>query len=232
VNRGSNEKPEGSGGVGPPGFEPRTNRLCIPLQLSLPLSGSWAGPSLYPAARVPAVWSLHLPRLDSGLGSGLPYRRSDVGFPEFDRCLQKITPLEARYNRSCRYVWVVTMTKPHPCLVCGNPLVGKQTKFCSIDCKNKHHQSYEAQKRRGIDRKLTLIEAAGGKCSVCGYQKNLAALSFHHTESATKDFKLDMRSLSNRTYASVQSEISKCILVCLNCHAELHNPHLDLDLLC
>ena len=123
------------------------------------------------------------------------------------------------------------MLKPRVCLVCSDRLTGKQTKFCSTACKNKHHQSYEAQKRRGIDRKMMLIKAAGGKCSICGYKKNIAALAFHHTESATKDFKLDMRSLSNRTYASVQTEIHKCILVCSNCHAELHNPHLDLDLL-
>jgi len=46
--------------MGPLGFEPRTDRLCIPLQLSLPLWGLWAGLSLHPS-RVPAVQSLHLP---------------------------------------------------------------------------------------------------------------------------------------------------------------------------
>jgi hypothetical protein len=58
---------------------------------------------------------------------------------------------------------------------------------------------------------------------------NLAALVFHHTDSTAKDFKLDMRSLSNRRLEPVLNEIEKCILVCANCHAELHNPHLNLD---
>jgi predicted HNH restriction endonuclease len=101
--------------------------------------------------------------------------------------------------------------------------------FCSLKCKNRHHQSYTAQKSRGLARKLKLIRAAGGRCSVCGYDRNLAALVFHHTDSEEKDFKLDMRALSNRTMESVLEELDKCILVCQNCHAELHNPHLDLD---
>ena len=117
------------------------------------------------------------------------------------------------------------------CIVCGAPLRGRQKKFCSSACKNKDLQSYEAQKRRGLARKLDLIRSAGGSCSICGYDKNLAALVFHHTVSGGKDFKLDMRSLSNRRIEPVLSEIEKCILVCANCHAELHNPHLNLDLL-
>ena len=115
------------------------------------------------------------------------------------------------------------------CIVCGAPLTGKQTKFCSLTCKNKEHQSYEAQKRRGLTRKLELVSSMGGRCSICGYHKNLASLVFHHTDSKDKDFKLDMRSLSNRKFETVLEELDKCILVCHNCHAELHNPHLDLD---
>jgi hypothetical protein len=115
------------------------------------------------------------------------------------------------------------------CIVCGIPLQGKQTKFCSSTCKNKYHQSYESQKSRGLARKLELVKSAGGRCSICGYDNNLAALAFHHTDSESKDFKLDMRSLSNRGLESVLAELDKCILVCHNCHAELHNPHLNLD---
>jgi hypothetical protein len=121
------------------------------------------------------------------------------------------------------------MNKESNCIICGHHLQGKQTRFCSLTCKNKYHQSYESQKSRGLTRKLQLIEMAGGRCSVCGYHANLAALAFHHTDSEDKDFKLDMRSLSNRGLESVLEELDKCILVCHNCHAELHNPHLNLD---
>jgi predicted nucleic acid-binding Zn ribbon protein len=121
------------------------------------------------------------------------------------------------------------MIRMSNCTVCGKPLAGRQTKFCSSACKNKDLQSYEAQKRRGLARKLELVKVAGGRCSICGYHANLAALVFHHTDSSVMDFKLDMRSLSNRKLEPVLEEIAKCILVCTNCHAELPNPHLNLD---
>ena len=37
----------------------------------------------------------------------------------------------------------------------------------------------------------------GGKCEVCGYNKNAAALHFHHKDPGAKSFKLDVRALSN-----------------------------------
>ncbi len=114
------------------------------------------------------------------------------------------------------------------CIICNSALTGKQTRFCSLACKNKHHQSYEAQKRRGLSRKLALVKEHGGRCVQCGYNKNLAALTFHHAELGEKDFKLDMRSLSNRRWKAIHTEADRCILVCQNCHAELHSPHLDL----
>ena len=115
------------------------------------------------------------------------------------------------------------------CKICSKALAGKQTHFCSKICKNKFHQSYTSQKSRGLDRKLNLLKLAGEKCSKCGYNKNISALSFHHLESKDKDFKLDMRSLSNRTLDKVMNELQKCILLCHNCHAEIHNPDLELE---
>ena len=113
------------------------------------------------------------------------------------------------------------------CIICKKILKGRQTKFCSITCKNKLTQSYSSQKKRGLARKIELVKSLGGHCSICGYDRNLAVLTFHHAELG-KEFKLDMRSLSNRTYSKVLIEVKKCILLCQNCHAELHNPELDL----
>jgi len=112
------------------------------------------------------------------------------------------------------------------CSVCGNDLIGKQTLFCSQTCKNVVHQSYPAQKKRGLERKFYFVRKLGGKCSDCGYAANLAALAFHHING--KEFQLDVRSLSNRKISSILNEVAKCKLLCHNCHAETHNPNLDL----
>jgi hypothetical protein len=112
------------------------------------------------------------------------------------------------------------------CSVCGNALIGKQALFCSRKCKNTTHQSYPAQKKRGLKRKLQLVNELGGKCARCGYATNLAALAFHHLHG--KEFQLDARALSNRKSKAILLEVAKCKLLCHNCHAEVHNPGLDL----
>lgn len=118
------------------------------------------------------------------------------------------------------------MLKRSNCIVCDKVLIGKQSLYCSIICKNSVHQSYPAQKKRGLERKYYLVEKFGGKCKHCGYATNLAGLAFHHLGG--KEFQLDARSLSNRKIGPILKEVAKCILLCNNCHAELHNPSLDL----
>ncbi len=115
------------------------------------------------------------------------------------------------------------------CETCKNPLSGRQTKFCSIKCKNSStnikHQHYEYQQQRGLDRKIQLVIMLGGKCSSCPYDANLAALDFHHLRD--KKFQLDLRHLSNGKWESLVAEANKCILLCANCHREHHNPQMN-----
>jgi hypothetical protein len=69
----------------------------------------------------------------------------------------------------------------------------------------------------------------GGRCSVCGYRRNYAALEFHHVDPMQKVFQLDMRSLANLRWTQVLDEAGKCQLLCSNCHAEHHNPDAMLE---
>ena len=87
--------------------------------------------------------------------------------------------------------------------------------------------NYLKQQERALTRKLELIEEKGGKCEICGYDKNIAALDFHHLNPEAKLFQLDSRHLSNTTIVKLREEADKCILVCANCHREIHNKHLD-----
>lgn len=114
------------------------------------------------------------------------------------------------------------------CKICGKALRGKQTMYCSILCKNKDHQSYKSQQQRGVQRKIDILRKLGGRCSICGYNRNMSALTFHHLNPDEKNFKLDIRSLSNRKQSRITAELRKCTLVCHNCHAELHNPQHNL----
>ena len=108
------------------------------------------------------------------------------------------------------------------CSTCGSKLRGRQREFCSRQCKNadtnKRLQSYVAQQTRGRKRKILLVQMLGGKCTLCGYNSNYSALEFHHRRPAEKEFPLDLRSLSNRSWSVILQESRKCSLVCSNCH--------------
>jgi len=64
------------------------------------------------------------------------------------------------------------------------------------------------------------IEYKGGKCEKCGYDKCNSALEFHHLDPTKKDFSPSAN--MNMAWNKIQNEIDKCILVCANCHREIH----------
>jgi transposase len=75
-----------------------------------------------------------------------------------------------------------------------------------------------ARRRREI--KCILVEEAGGRCVICGYEKHLEALQFHHLDPSTKQFHLGQGGVS-RSLARCRAEARKCALLCANCHAEV-----------
>ena len=61
----------------------------------------------------------------------------------------------------------------------------------------------------------------GNKCTLCGYDKCSKALNFHHLDPSKKSFGLSERGLT-RSWEKIKLEIEKCILLCANCHTEVH----------
>lgn len=128
------------------------------------------------------------------------------------------------------------------CIECGKKLQGNQVKFCSIKCKEKHYyhniphenkkcNSAFRQLIRSTKRKLYFVELKGGKCEICGYNKNLSALEFHHINSDEKSFNLDGRMLANSNIEKLEEELDKCMLICSNCHKELHNENHNMEII-
>jgi predicted HNH restriction endonuclease len=67
------------------------------------------------------------------------------------------------------------------------------------------------------------VEYKGGKCEICGYNKCLAALDFHHLDPSQKEKEITRWRMCNYKYHDeLFTELDKCILVCANCHRELH----------
>ena len=81
------------------------------------------------------------------------------------------------------------------------------------------------QLRRG-DFLAKLKKIKGGKCEKCGYNTCMKALEFHHLDPSKKDF-----TISNDHFRLIDAvnESKKCILLCSNCHKELHDNLWDIS---
>jgi len=75
-----------------------------------------------------------------------------------------------------------------------------------------------SERRRRV--KQVLVEEAGGACRICGYDRCMAALEFHHVDPANKSFALSHRGVA-RSLAKARTEARKCVLLCANCHMEV-----------
>jgi 5-methylcytosine-specific restriction endonuclease McrA len=76
-----------------------------------------------------------------------------------------------------------------------------------------------AKRRKRL--KKMVITYKGGKCLVCGYNKYAGAFDLHHIHSSKKEFGLSARGLT-RSWEKIKKEADKCVLLCANCHRELH----------
>ena len=85
--------------------------------------------------------------------------------------------------------------------------------------------SSEAVSEKRRKNKLMLIEYKGGKCEICGYNKCVDALEFHHVDPTEKEIPIGSGNI--KSFEKLKHEVDKCILVCSNCHKELHSKIND-----
>jgi len=80
-----------------------------------------------------------------------------------------------------------------------------------------------ARKSRKTDRnwrqKKLVEELKDNPCSICGYEGVSRARVFHHVEPSEKSFEIRVGRLKQDYLAE---EVAKCLLLCRNCHATLH----------
>lgn len=101
------------------------------------------------------------------------------------------------------------------CAICHKTFVNPTRKnFIGLICRNcsKNYQTYY--------KKTKAIEYLGGKCEICGYDKNISALDFHHRNPEEKE--ISVSSLYQYSWERMKEELDKCQLLCANCHRELH----------
>jgi hypothetical protein len=76
--------------------------------------------------------------------------------------------------------------------------------------------------KKQIILKQACVDYKGGKCERCGYNKFLGALEFHHMDESKKEFTI-AKAKSKEITDKIRNELDKCMLLCANCHREIHN---------
>jgi len=84
----------------------------------------------------------------------------------------------------------------------------------------KEYLKKAVEKRRKMIRKMA-VEYSGSKCAICGYKKCIKALEFHHRNPTVKDFGISEKGYT-RSWDRVRQELDKCVMLCANCHREVH----------
>lgn len=107
--------------------------------------------------------------------------------------------------------------------------IGKSTvkKYAS---KVREKDTEEERKAKAVkhvqNRRLKIKEMSvaykGGCCQRCGYDKYIGALEFHHLDPNEKDLTISKGGHCS-SWEKVKQELDKCILLCANCHREVHN---------
>jgi len=72
-----------------------------------------------------------------------------------------------------------------------------------------------------------IVQAFGGSCCVCGYNRCHAALALHHLDPTQKDFTFGSIRANPKNWKDLVKELRKCVLVCNNCHCEIHANYIN-----
>ncbi|HEV3283732.1 MAG TPA: helix-turn-helix domain-containing protein [Solirubrobacteraceae bacterium] len=80
----------------------------------------------------------------------------------------------------------------------------------------------EAVSRRRRKVKSILVVEAGGRCCICGYDRSMRALHFHHLDPSVKRLAINAKGVAV-ALEKLRAEARKCVLLCSNCHAEVED---------
>ena len=80
-------------------------------------------------------------------------------------------------------------------------------------------ENVKSWRKRTKDR---MVQSMGGCCQICGYNKTHKALEFHHIDPNQKEMGFGETRANNVSWAKLITELRKCVLLCSNCHKEVH----------
>lgn len=91
-------------------------------------------------------------------------------------------------------------------------------KICAINKVKNHQLNF---KQACLEYKQT------NSCISCGYNKHTTVLDFHHLDPSQKEFNISKYKKYTNISEDLKQELDKCIVLCSNCHREIHLGFLE-----
>ena len=111
------------------------------------------------------------------------------------------------------------------CIDCGKEFWNKRKIKCCKDClakKIRKRGSSSSVKRMIRNREFIKEYKKDKKCEICGYHKYPEILMFHHKDRKTKSAGVNTLMKTLKSLDIIKKEIEKCMILCPNCHNEIH----------
>jgi hypothetical protein len=93
---------------------------------------------------------------------------------------------------------------------------------CDLLCVNCHRRRHGySGSPAALAKKARAVELMGGTCSGCSIVVPDSLFEFHHVDAKTKAFGISRDGL-RRAWEEIAVELGKCVMLCGNCHREVH----------
>lgn len=101
---------------------------------------------------------------------------------------------------------------------------------CDLLCANCHRVRHAGSDGASLDgrvvydrdRKARAVALMGGACFECERDGPSRLFEFHHWDAGTKTFGISQSGISSRNWQDIVAELEKCVMLCANCHREVH----------
>ncbi len=119
---------------------------------------------------------------------------------------------------------------PLICKNCGKEVYArnKERIYCRICARERTNKRGANSSIKRMTRNRNFIKDYKMKrsCEICGYKKNPKILEFHHKDPKDKNKGINILMKGLKNLDIIVNEIEKCVLLCPNCHAELHSQEV------